>query len=327
MRLYMAPMEGVIDHHFRDLMTGIGGIDICVTEFVRVSEGQLLPERVFTRLCPELDNASNTRHGTPVRLQLLGGDPEALALNAVRAAHMGAAAIDLNFGCPAKTVNRNDGGASLLQSPERIFNIVAAVRKAVPANTPVTAKMRLGFEDRSLYLENAMAAAEGGANELAVHARSKADGYRPPAYWDYIGRINEQITIPVIANGEIWSPEDWLRCRQETRCEHFMLGRGLLARPDLALAIKACAENVPYQAMSWLQVTVSLMAYYHTTKALYPHKFLGNRVKQWLAYLKVHYPQATVLFETIKRLKNAEDLERAFEQHINELHCPKEAAS
>ncbi|GAB3091348.1 tRNA dihydrouridine(16) synthase DusC [Aestuariicella hydrocarbonica] len=326
MRLFLAPMEGVVDHHVRELLTAIGGIDVCVTEFVRVSGSQQLPDRVFHKLCPELAHGCRTPSGTPVRLQLLGGDPEALARNAAKAVQVGATAIDLNFGCPAKTVNNSDGGASLLREPQRVFEIVKAVRAEVPANVPVSAKIRLGFEDRSLYLDNACAIYEAGANELAVHARSKADGYKPPAYWEYIGRIKEQISIPVIANGEIWSVDDWRRCREQSGCEDFMLGRGLLARPDLALAIHAeylaeqahtCLGQGSHSAtinpaMSWAQVVSMLYQYYQTTKALYPHKFLGNRIKQWLAYLRLQYPAANDFFERIKQLRLADDIEEAF---------------
>lgn len=324
MRLMLAPMEGVVDHHVRQMLTELGGIDVCVTEFVRVSNNQRLPERVFKRLCPELidvphgENNSQTSAGTPVRLQLLGGEPAALAQNAVKAAQLGASAIDLNFGCPAKTVNKSDGGACLLKTPSRVFDIVHAVRTAVPDCVPVTAKIRLGFEDRHQYLDNAKAAYEGGANELVVHARSKADGYKPPAYWHYIADIKEAIDIPVIANGEIWSVEDFIRCKQQSGCEDFMLGRGLLACPDLALQIKAHQAGEKYTPLSWPEICTFLQHYYFLTKDLYPGKHLGNRVKQWLSYMRQTYPEAVELFEKIKREHQPEAFEQAFQQSIEQ---------
>lgn len=316
MRLFLAPMEGVVDHHVRELLAAIGGIDVCVTEFVRITQDQQLPERVFKRLCPELDHHCKTPSGTPVRVQLLGGHPQSLAINAAKVAAMGASAVDLNFGCPAKMVNKNDGGASLLRQPERLYDIVKAVRDAVPSTTPVSAKIRLGFDDRSRYLDNALAVYEAGANELAVHARSKADGYKPPAYWDYVGRINEAIDIPVIANGEIWSYDDFVNCRQQSGCEDFMLGRGLLAKPDLALEIHTRQLGQSYQSQSWAAIAQLLYDYYWTTKSLYPRKFLGNRIKQWLAYLRRQYSGAEDLFETIKRLRCADAIEAAFSNHL-----------
>lgn len=322
MRLFLAPMEGVIDHHVRALITSIGAIDVCVTEFVRVSDNQHLPERVFRRLCPELDHASKTATGTPVRIQLLGGQPQALAHNAATAARLGASAIDLNFGCPAKTVNKNDGGASLLREPERIYAIVKAVREQVPSQTPVSAKIRLGFDDRSAYLDNARAVFDAGANELTVHARSKADGYKPPAYWDYLAKIREAIDIPVIANGEIWSVEDWRQCQAQSGCEDFMLGRGMLARPDLALAIKAAHTHQDYAPMAWPVMLELLWRYYFITKPLYPAKHLGNRIKQWLSYLRLYYRQAHDMFEAIKRKRDAHDIEAEFKRQLMSIDCP-----
>ncbi|WP_069947516.1 tRNA dihydrouridine synthase [Microbulbifer aggregans] len=310
-RIYQAPMEGVIDHHVRALLSGIGGIDICVTEFVRVTHTRL-PRRVFNRLCPELENGAVTPSGTPVRLQLLGGNPESMAENAARAVAAGAKAIDLNFGCPAKSVNNSDGGACLLQSPHRVEAIVGAVRGAVPDTIPVTAKIRLGYQDRCSYMDNARAAEHGGASELAVHARSKVDGYRPPAYWEYVGEIREALSIPVIANGDIWTVEDFRRCREVTGCEAFMFGRSLLARPDLPLQIRAFCAGEAYTPMPWQQVVSVLWNYYCTTREEYPAKYLGNRIKQWLAYLKIGYPEAQLFFEEIKRHREAEPIEAAF---------------
>lgn len=325
--IYQAPMEGVIDHHVRALLSAIGGVDICVTEFVRVTHTRL-PRRTFTRLCPELEEGANTPSGTPVRLQLLGGNPESMADNALRAVAAGAQAIDLNFGCPAKSVNNSDGGACLLQSPHRVEAIVDAVRRAVPARIPVTAKIRLGFADRSAYMDNARAAEAGGADELAVHARSKVDGYRPPAYWEYIGEIREQLAIPVIANGDIWTLEEFKRCREVTGCSHFMLGRSLLARPDLGLQIKALCAERDYTPMAWPRVVALLWDYYRTTREVYPAKYLGNRIKQWLAYLKLAFPEAQVFFENIKRHREAELIEAAFRRELDtELQTPAIAAA
>ncbi|BBM02727.1 tRNA-dihydrouridine synthase [Microbulbifer sp. GL-2] len=310
-KIYQAPMEGVIDHHVRELLSAIGGVDVCVTEFVRVTNTRL-PRRVFTRLCPEILDGATTATGTPVRLQLLGGNPEAMAINASKAVHFGAKAIDLNFGCPAKTVNNSDGGACLLQTPHRVEAIVGAVRRAVPENIPVTAKIRLGFNDRSSYMDNAQAAAAGGANELAVHARSKIDGYKPPAYWEYIGKIKQQLDIPVIANGDIWTLEAFNRCSEVTGCDAFMFGRSLLARPDLGLQIKAYCANEEYQPMSWQQIVTLLWEYYQTTREIYPEKYMGNRIKQWLAYLKLAFTEAQMFFDKIKRLRDAEAIENLF---------------
>lgn len=303
-------MEGVVDHLMRELLSGIGGIDLCVTEFIRITN-HLYPERVFYRRCPELYRNSQTASGTPVRVQLLGGDPQAIADNAEKVAGLGASAIDLNFGCPAKTVNKSDGGACLLREPHRVNAIVAACRKQVPEHIPVTAKIRLGFDDRSRYLDNALAAYEGGADELTVHARSKADGYRPPAYWEYVAEIKQAIPIRVTANGEIWNREDAKRCLAVTQCDSLMLGRGLLSHPDLARQIKADIAGENIAPMKWSELTPLLARFFERTANEYPAKYMGNRLKQWLFYLTRQYPEAKQLFALIKRSRDQHTISNA----------------
>ena len=175
MTILLAPMEGLLDHPLREVLSAVGGVDRCVTEFIRITD-QLLPERVFLRVMPELRNGSRTRAGTPVRAQLLGSDPDCLADYAARLAALGAEGIDLNFGCPAAVVNRHRGGAVLLDEPDLLHAIVAAVRRAVPAHLPVSAKMRLGHRDDDGRVRAAQALAAGGACELVVHAPHQAAG-------------------------------------------------------------------------------------------------------------------------------------------------------
>ena len=250
MTLLLAPMEGLLDFVLRDILTRVGGIDRCVSEFIRITD-QLLPERVFTRIVPELHNGGRTLAGVPVRAQLLGSDPVCLAENAAKLATLGPAGIDLNFGCPANVVNRHGGGAALLDEPETIYAIVSNVRRAVPADMPVSAKMRLGFNSDARAVECALAIADGGADELVVHARTKAQAYRPPAYWERIADIRAAVKIPVVANGEIWTLDDALRCREVSGCDMLMLGRGAVADPGLALAIKAFRAGDRTDVITW----------------------------------------------------------------------------
>jgi tRNA-dihydrouridine synthase C len=235
----VAPMEGVTDAPMRAFLTERGGFAYCVSEFLRISQN-LPPKRIFLEHVPELARSGCvTNSGAPVQLQLLGGDPVLLAEAACLGIEAGAQGIDLNFGCPAPTVNRHDGGATLLKYPDRIFAIVRAVRQAVPARFPVSAKLRLGWDSREPILVNAVRAAEGGADWITIHARTKSQGYAPPVDWTFIGEVRRRLEIPVVANGDIWSFEDFLRCREITGAEHFMLGRSALANPYLALRVSA----------------------------------------------------------------------------------------
>jgi tRNA-dihydrouridine synthase C len=304
MQLALAPMEGLVDDILRDVLTRVGGIDWCVTEFIRVNE-VATPRHVIRRFASEAEQGWKTRAGTPLRLQFLGSDPERLAESAAVGVGLGAPVIDLNFGCPAKTVNKSRGGAILLREPELLQRIVTHVRAAVPAAIPVTAKMRLGYEDTTLALECARALEAGGAALLVVHARTKTDGYQPPAHWEWVARIQQVVRVPVYANGEIWSVADWRRCRAVSGAQHFMLGRGLIARPDLALMIRADARGANCSPLGWDRVRPMVDDFWAQQRAKLPARFAPGRLKQWLVWLARSYPEAAVLFHGLRQESDA----------------------
>lgn len=299
--IWLAPMEGVMDAALRALITQCGGIDLCVTEFVRVVDA-CLPERVFYKLCPELYRGGLTPAGTPVRVQLLGQDPEILALNARRAVALGSHGVDLNFGCPARTVNRHRGGAVLLQEPDTLYRIAYAVRQALPAEQPVSAKMRLGFSDRGLLIENTQALVSAGIQDLVVHARTKVDGYKPPAYWHDIAQVaavaNPQ-GVRVVANGDIWTPQLALRCMAQSQTSHIMLGRGLLALPNLAAGI--AFDERPWL---WPQALTALRKLAQQDVLAGRMRYLPGRVKQWLRYLGERFVDAQHCFQQVKTIRD-----------------------
>lgn len=314
MKLFLAPMEGVTDWVMRDTLTQIGGIDQCVTEFMRVTT-QLHSKKVFFRFCPELHTESKTRNGVPVFIQLLGGQPEPLALNAARAAELGVAGIDLNFGCPAKTVNRHDGGATLLKCPERIFNIVKTVRSAVPSAIPVTAKIRLGWDDPSACLETSRAAFEGGANWLTVHCRTKIAGYKPPAYWEWIPKIRENISIPIVANGDIFSVSDFEKCREITGADQFMIGRAALYDPFLFKKIKR--EMLPdYKAHFHKEIGPLITGFFKASTEHINEYFATARTKQWMKQLSLREPVALQAFDEVKSFRKPKEFFAQLERSI-----------
>lgn len=295
-------MEGVIDAVTRELLTVEPGIDWTVTEFVRVVDARL-PPRVFYKHCPELlQPGVTTPSGVAVHLQLLGSDPVALAANARQALKLGATGLDLNFGCPAKTVNRHDGGASLLRDPERVYRVVDAVSRAVDGDVPVTAKLRLGFSDRRLALACAQAAEAGGARHLAVHARTRNEGYRPPAHWEWIARINRHVNIPVIANGDIWTLEDYWKARSLSGCKDVMLGRGVLADPGLPRRIRHwqhTGQRLP--ETPWTSRAAMLIAYGEHQRQHLPGKVVVALLKQWLNQMRTRNDEAANHFAALRR--------------------------
>ncbi len=318
MKLYLAPMEGVVDWVMRDTLTKIGGIDQCVTEFLRVTD-RLHPDSIFYKNCPELKTGSRTRWGTPIFVQLLGGQAEPLALNAERAVQLGALGIDLNFGCPAKTVNRHDGGASLLKSCDRLYTIISTVRKIVPENIPVTAKIRLGFDDPSKCIEIAQAVAEARATWLTVHCRTKTDGYKPPAYWEWIPQIREKNPgLKIIANGEIWNVDDFKRCVEVTQCQDYMIGRGVLSNPFLFKQIQqslACdLKTNPVEEMNWNNTKVMLPHFFEASQIHINELFAVSRTKQWLRAISLKNEEAKEAFDQLKILENPEEFKILLER-------------
>ena len=295
-------MEGLTDPIMRDVLTHVGRFDWCVTEFIRITDS-ILPDHIYYSFCPELKTDGKTAAGTPVNVQFLGNNPEMLAANAAKVVELGAPAIDLNFGCPAKTVNRHRGGSVLLDEPETVHLLVKAVRDAVPKHIPVSAKMRLGYLDENHTLDNAHAIEDAGASWLTVHARTKADGYTPPAYWEKIQPITEALKINVIANGEIWNNADAKACLEQSNCQDLMIGRGAVTTPDLTLCIR---ENSNQAILTWQDLVV-LQQRFLSGQFKTEIGMIG-RYKQWLGMMTKAYPEAQELWSLVKREKQLENI-------------------
>ncbi|VEI58364.1 tRNA-dihydrouridine synthase C [Pasteurella multocida] len=303
MRVILAPMQGVLDPFVRELLTAVNSYDLCISEFVRVVD-QLLPTKVFYRLCPELQHQGLTPSGTPVRVQLLGQYPEWLAENAQRAIELGSYGVDLNCGCPSKTVNGSNGGASLLKQPELIYRATTSLRAAVPAHLPVSVKVRLGWDDVNQAFEIADAVQQGGATEITIHGRTKADGYRADRInWRKINEVRQRLSIPVIANGEVWDWQSGQDCLVQTGCEDLMIGRGALNVPNLSNVVKFNHPKMP-----WVDVLAILHRYTHTENQFDTGFYHVARIKQWLGYLKKEYSEASDLFQLIKTCHDAHEL-------------------
>ncbi|KAB7897849.1 tRNA dihydrouridine(16) synthase DusC [Rouxiella sp. S1S-2] len=308
MRVLLAPMEGVLDPLVRELLSEVNDYDLCITEFLRVVD-LLLPVKSFYRLCPELHNQSRTPSGTPVRVQLLGQYPQWLAENAARAVELGSYGVDLNCGCPSKTVNGSGGGATLLKDPELIYLGAKAMREAVPADLPVTVKIRLGWDSLAQTLEIADAVQQAGATELTVHGRTKEDGYKADRInWQAISEIRQRLSIPVIANGEIWDHASAQRCMQVTGCDSVMIGRGALNVPNLSRVVKYNDPKMP-----WPQVIELLKKYTYLEKQGDTGLYHVARIKQWLGYLRKEYQEATEVFTQVRTLNTSKDIALAIQ--------------
>jgi len=219
-------MEGVTEPCFRDLVIGrnqphqLGG---AFTEFVRVVNLPVPLRKLREHLGPK-------RFATPVGLQIMGSDLDAVGETAKRAAELGAPIIDLNFGCPSKGAIRGCAGSALLDDPPAMERLIRAVREAIP-RTPLSAKIRAGGDDDSLLLDLARAAEAGGAQLLTIHCRTRAEAYRDTADWNRLARAVDAVSIPVCGNGGISVHEDLEKMRRATGCEYGMVGRAALGDP------------------------------------------------------------------------------------------------
>ncbi len=318
-------MEGVTDAPMRAFFSRHGGFTHLVSEFLRVSKDPP-PARTIREHLPELrlnPGKCETAEGVPVQLQLLGGDPEKLALTAQRAVGIGVQAIDLNFGCPAPTVNRHDGGATLLKYPDRIETIVRTVRQALPPEIPVSAKLRLGWENPDEIDHNAERAAMGGAAWITIHGRTKMQAYRPPADWTRIARVKNRLPLPVVVNGDLFRFEDFLRAREEYGFEHFMIGRGALGNPALPRLVArslgiplredALLENWRSEPQQWSAV---FRAFCDAGGLLSedPH-YLPSRIKMWVKFaILIQGEAAYPWFDELKRLRTLSEMESVFQR-------------
>ena len=319
----LAPMEGLTDPLMRQILTQIAAdlgrpYDWSVSEFIRVTQ-HVLPAHVFYKYVPELHHDAKTASGTPIHIQLLGSEAQLMAENAAYACELGAPAIDINFGCPAKTVNSHRGGSVLLDEPEVIYDIISSVRQAVPNHIPVSAKIRLGYTDSSRMDDIKAAIAASGADWLTIHARTKTQGYKPPAYWEKIQNFN-MLHIPVIANGEIWNVEHAQNCMAQSGTKHLMLGRGAVTRPDLIAQVDKNQSHQNHQnpenetPLLWQDLIAHQIKFLEG--AAKSDVVLVGRYKQWLAMLTKGYIEAKTLWDDIKREKNKAVIIKALQASI-----------
>lgn len=295
-----------MDHTMRALLSKVGGMDYLVSEFIRVTQYPI-PSSTFKRLVPENQHDAKTQHNHPVHTQLLGSNAELMAHSALNAVEAGATHIDVNFGCPAKRVNGHGGGSVLLQTPDTLYEIMSAIRKNLPSEIPVSAKIRLGFEDEALLFDNVAAIEAAGVGTLTIHGRTKKDGYKPPARWEKIGEIQDKTKMIVVANGDITDTESLLRCLAITGCQHFMIGRGSLNNPFIFQQLRAELEgqknNINKAALIKLFDT-----YTNELKQHYDEVATLGRLKQWCGHLRFSVVEIKENLQVLRRSKSTNEI-------------------
>jgi nifR3 family TIM-barrel protein len=229
---FLAPMAGVSEMPFRVLAFEYGA-GLATTELI--SAKGLFHRNARTQQYLTFDKARER----PFSLQLFGGEEESMAQAAIAAVEHGAQIIDINMGCPVKKVTKTGAGSSLLCDPKRAASLVRKMREAVADAVPITAKIRSGWDSNALnYIEMGKALEDAGCAALAMHARSRAQGYSGKADWSAIAQLKAALRIPVIGNGDVNMPRDALKMQNETGCDAVMIGRGALGNPWLFYALK-----------------------------------------------------------------------------------------
>ncbi|MCA9319936.1 MAG: tRNA-dihydrouridine synthase family protein [Planctomycetes bacterium] len=287
----LAPMEGVTDPSFRDLVMDrhrkedLGG---GFTEFARVSVAPL-PRRILSA------HLGDRRHAMPVGLQLMGNHEDHLATTACRAVDVGAPLIDLNFGCPARGANRTCAGSALLDDPPRIERIVARLRSALPKDTPLSAKIRAGVRDDRRLEDVARAVQAGGADLLTVHCRTREEGYREEALdWSRIRRVVDAVPgLPVCGNGGVSRHADFERMRRETGCDFVMVGRAAIGNPWI-FRERAASDM---EAIEFLEDYARVMWARCAPRAHHAAARLKQMIKHWTAARLFADDRATWLTE------------------------------
>lgn len=223
-RVLQSPLSGVTDLVFRRLVRRYAPQSMLYTEMVSAKEIHHLQELPkIMRIAADED---------PISIQLFDCRPDFMAEAAKKAVAEGANTIDINMGCPVNKITKKGGGSSLLRQPEIAAAIVKTVNEAV--DVPVTVKTRIGWNESEInILDFAQRMEDAGAAMLTLHARTRAQGYNGTANWAWIRKVKEILTIPVIANGDIFSPEAAVRCLEETFADGVMCSRGTLGYPFL----------------------------------------------------------------------------------------------
>lgn len=270
--LVLSPMAGVTDVPFRALLKRRGGIGLTVSEFISV-EGLTRNNPKSRRQMRFFD------YERPFAVQIFGGQPERMRIAAEMAQEVGADILDVNCGCPAPKVVKHGGGSGLLRDLPRLETILKEIRKAI--TIPLTIKIRAGFYDNHINaVETARLAEACGVEHIALHGRTKEQGYKGRADWDLVRQIKEAVRIPVSGSGDVLTVEDAYARWRETACDGILIGRGAMANPWIFRQIEdSLAGRTPFEPTLEDKRGV-LLEYFDLLRADMPEFAAIGRMKQ-----------------------------------------------
>jgi nifR3 family TIM-barrel protein len=270
--LVLSPMAGVTDVSFRRLLKRRGGVGLTVSEFISV-EG-------LTRNNPKSKRQMRFyQDERPFAVQIFGGQPERMRMAAEMAEEVGADILDINCGCPAPKVVKHGGGSGLLKDYDRLETILKEVKKAI--TIPLTIKIRAGFYDHTINaVETARLAEACGVEHIALHGRTKEQGYRGLANWDLVKEIKENVKVPVSGSGDVTTIQQAFARFAETGCDGVLIGRGAMANPWIFRQIEDAINGCEIFQPTLQDKRAVLLEYFDMLREDMPETPAINRMKQ-----------------------------------------------
>lgn len=313
--VYLAPMEGVSDYPFRQILTQAGNFDACYSEFIRVVD-TTLPQKTLLKEVPELENGGMTKALTPVRVQFLGDNPVSIKNSALRAVSLGAKAIDINFGCPSRFVHH--AGSMLLLEPELMYEILSELRSALDSSIHLSAKIRAGFasKDELPKIINAIGKVQG-LDEICIHARTRKELYQADALdLSIIEKISSLCpNIHLVANGDICSLTDAINAQELAKTNRLMIGRGAMMVPNIANVIKF--KESPFSVDKILKCVYDFMNLLVSLNFM--EKSVMDRAKQFLGFARKNNSYIQNFFKDFCKITSLTEAFAFLEQNITNI--------
>lgn len=296
----LAPLAGVTDIPFRLKCKELGA-PIVFSEMVS-SEGLVRGSEKTNRYLKFLEIER------PIALQLFGGNPEVMGKAAKIIEECKPDIIDINFGCPVKKIVRNEAGSALLKEPKRMGRIVKAMVNSV--KLPVTAKIRCGWDENSMPVsEIGKILEDNGVSAIAIHARTRQMQFSGKARWEEIKKLKEAVSVPVLGNGDVKTPEDALRMLSQTGCDMVMIGRGAMGNPWFFREVNSFLETGESTARpSFSEVLEVCIDQFEKTVELYGKGYAANSMKKHIALYLKGLPESSNIKMSIFQSRECEQM-------------------
>lgn len=306
--LILGPMAGVTDLPFRLLCKEQGAGLLCME---MVSAKAILYKNKNTETLLEIDEAER-----PVSLQLFGADPDIVSQIAHTIEDRPFDILDINMGCPVPKIVNNGEGSALMKNPKLAGQIIEKTVRAV--NKPVTVKIRKGFDDEHINaVEMARIAEAAGAAAVAVHGRTREQYYSGKADWDIIRQVKEAVSIPVIGNGDLMSPQDIIAMKEHTGCDGFMIARGAQGNPWIFSQILHYFETGEMQEKPSVQEMVDMIIRQASLMVEHKGEYIGiHEIRKHAAWYTSGYPNSARLRGKINSVETLEELKVLFEREL-----------